>query len=47
MQDFAEYFNNRMNIYKGVVMYLDTITTTTNNIYDEYKTFVKMKISIV
>lgn len=26
MQDFAEYFNNRMNIYKGVVNYLDTIT---------------------
>lgn len=45
MQDFAEYFNNRMNVYKGVVNYLDTITnhhlitTTTDNIYNEYKTF--------
>lgn len=45
MQDFAEYFNNRMNVYKGVVNYLDTITnhhlitTTTDNIYEEYKTF--------
>lgn len=42
MQDFAEYFNNRMNIYKGVVNYLNSITmkhfnnTTTDNIYNEY-----------
>lgn len=45
MQDFAEYFNNRMNVYKGVVNYLDTITqkhinnTTTDNIYNEYKAY--------
>lgn len=42
MQDFAEYFNNRMNVYKGVINYLDTITmkhlnnTTTDDIYNEY-----------
>lgn len=47
MQDFAEYFNNRMSIYKGVVNYLDTITmkhlnnTTTDNIYNEYVEYCK------
>ena len=47
MQDFAEYFNNRMNVYKGIVNYLDSITnhhlitTTTDNIYNEYVDFCK------
>lgn len=40
--DYAEYFNNRMKVYGGVISYLDSITkkhmdnTTTGDIYLEY-----------
>ena len=44
MQDFAEYFNNRMNVYKGVVMYLDNIT---NHHLITTKHFVNVKILVV
>lgn len=45
MQDFAEYFNNRMNVYSGVTAYLSSITKqhfndiTTDEVYKEYKQY--------